>query len=70
MKNLQRIRKEKGLTQKELADASSVKIGTIKKYESGEKDINQAAGMILYHLAKVLGCSMEDLLEIEKEGDN
>ena len=70
MKNLQRIRKEKELTQKGLADASSVKIGTIRKYESGEKDVNQAAGIILYKLARALECDMEDLLEIEKEGDN
>lgn len=63
MKNLQRIRKEAGMSQSKLAEASEVNVRMIQYYEQGTKDINRAEGMRLYQLAQALGCTIEDLLE-------
>ena len=57
------IRTAKGYSQKQLADLSGVSLRSIQMYEQRRKDINKAQSDSLYHLAKVLGCTMEDLLE-------
>ena len=67
MTNLTRIRQESKLTQKALAELSGVSQRIIQHYEQGFRDINKTQGITLYNLAKVLGCSMEDLIEIKKE---
>ena len=46
------------------ANRSGVNKRMIQQYEIGAKDINKAAGITLFALAKVLGCDVEDLLEI------
>lgn len=61
--NLKRIRSAKGYSQKQLAELSSVSLRSIQMYEQRQKDINKAQSDSLFHLAKVLGCTMEDLLE-------
>ena len=61
---LQKIRKDCGYSQSELAELSDVNKRMIQQYETGAKDINKAAGVTLLALAKVLGCEVEDLLEI------
>lgn len=63
MTNLKRIRKESGLTQPQLAEASGVNVRMIQHYEQGVKDINAAAALSVYKLARVLDCTIEDLLE-------
>lgn len=65
MKNLQRIRKASGMSQSQLSKASDVSLRSIQCYEQGVKDINRAEGLSLYKLSKALGCSVEDLLELE-----
>ncbi len=60
---LQTVRKAVGLTQKELAEKSGVKLRMIQQYEQRAKDINKAAASNLFALAQVLGCKAEDLLE-------
>ena len=45
------LRKQKGLTQKELAKLSSISEMSIRKYESGDRQPKQKA---IYHLAKAL----------------
>lgn len=64
MKNLQRIRKEKGLSQAKLAELSGIKVRMIQNYEQGVNDINGMASLTLYHLAKALDVKMEELLEL------
>lgn len=64
MKNLQRIRKEKGLSQSELAKKSNVNLRMIQKYEIGVKDINKASALTVYNLSVALGVSVPDLLEL------
>jgi len=61
--NLKRIRTAYGCTQAELARLSGVTLRSIQMYEQRRKDINKASAETLYNIAKVLGCSIEDLIE-------
>ncbi len=61
--NLKRIRLIYGCSQRELAEISGVSLRSIQMYEQRQKDINKAQSDAIYRLAKVLGCTMEDLLE-------
>ena len=61
--NLKRIRIAYGCTQAELAKRSGVSLRSIQMYEQRNKDINKASVESVHSLAKVLGCSIEDLIE-------
>lgn len=61
--NLKRIRNSYGCTQAELAKRSGVTLRSIQMYEQRNKDINKASADALYRISRVLGCSMESLLE-------
>ena len=61
--NLKRIRSSYGCTQAELAKRSGVTLRSIQMYEQRNKDINKASADALYRISRVLGCSMESLLE-------
>lgn len=61
--NLKRIRMVYGCTQAELAERSGVSLRSIQMYEQRNKDINKAGAASVYQIAKVLGCTVEDLLE-------
>lgn len=61
--NLKRIRSSYGCTQAELAKRSGVSLRSIQMYEQRNKDINKASVESLYRISKVLGCSIEDLVE-------
>lgn len=61
--NLKRIRSAYGCSQAELARRSGVSLRSIQMYEQRNKDINKASAEALYRIAKVLGCTMENLLE-------
>ena len=61
--NLKRFRSIYGITQAELARRSGVSLRSIQMYEQRRKDINKASAETLYRLSKVLGCSMERLIE-------
>lgn len=61
--NLKRIRSSYGCTQTELAKRSGVTLRSIQMYEQRNKNINKASADALYRISKVLGCSMESLLE-------
>jgi len=61
--NLKRIRTAYGCTQAELAQRANVSLRSIQMYEQRNKDINKASVDTVYRLAKVLGCTMEDLIE-------
>ena len=65
MKNLKRIRTASGMSQSQLAQESGVSLRMIQAYEQGTKDINRAEGLSIYHLAKALSCTVEDLLELD-----
>ena len=61
--NLKRIRTTYGCTQAELSERSGVSLRSIQMYEQRNKNINKASADTVYSLAKVLGCSIEDLME-------
>ena len=61
--NLKRIRTAYGLTQAELAKRSGVSLRSIQMYEQRNKDINKSSVLTVHSLAKVLGCTIEDLIE-------
>lgn len=61
--NLKRIRTAYGCTQAALAQKANVSLRSIQMYEQRKKDINKASVETIYRIAKVLGCSIEDLVE-------
>lgn len=61
--NLKRIRTTYGFTQADLAKRSGVSLRSVQMYEQRNKDINKSSVDTLYRLARVLGCTMEDLIE-------
>lgn len=60
--NIKQLRKKKGLLQEDLANLVGLKVGTISKYEQGDRTpgINQ---MII--IAEALDCSVNDFLPTE-----
>ena len=65
---LKEYRAKAGLSQSQLGESSGVNVRMIQYYEQGVKDINKASGETLYKLSQALGCKMEDLMDIQKEG--
>jgi len=61
--NLQRLRKQLGMTQKELAEAADVSLRMVQLYEQRRQDIRKAEAATLLRLASVLGCEFNDLME-------
>lgn len=59
---LKELRTKKKLSQSELSLLSGVPLRTIKSYEQGSVDISKAQAETLYALAKVLDCTIEDLI--------
>ncbi len=60
---LKRLRESRGLSQSELAKVSGVKLRNIQMYEQRVNDIDRAQAQTVYKLARVIGCTIEDLLE-------
>lgn len=60
--NIKQLRKKKGLLQEDLANLIGLKVGTISKYEQGDRTpgINQ-----IIAIADALDCSVNDLLPVE-----
>ena len=65
MTKLSETRKAAGLSQARLAEASGVNVRMIQYYEQEAKDINAAEARTVYKLAQALGCTMEELLELD-----
>lgn len=64
---LKQVRRAKELTQKELAEATGISLRTLQHYEQGSKDLNGAAALTVYTIAKALGVDMTELLDIPDE---
>ena len=64
MNNLKMIRLSRDMTQRDLSEKSGVSIHMIQFYEQGVRDINRAEALTVYKLSQVLGCRMEDLLNL------
>ena len=61
--NLERIRKEKHLTRKELATLSGVNETTIQRLEKGLYNVNMVKLGTLIALSKALHCKVVNLLD-------
>ena len=62
MINLKELRKEKGLTQKEIADKLQIKHVQISRVESGKQLLNSEQ---IIAICKTLNCSSDELLGIK-----
>lgn len=63
--NLAIYRKNADMTQEQLADYSGVSLRSIQLYEQRRLNINLAPVNKLLKLSRILGCAIEDLLEME-----
>lgn len=61
--NLKSLRTLVKMSQSELARQAEIPVRTIQQYEQRQKDINKAQGETLLRLARVLHCSIDDLME-------
>lgn len=64
--NLKLLRQKTGLSQRALAELSGVPVRTIQQYEQRQKNINKAQAEYLVMLAKVLCCTVDELIEKTK----
>ena len=60
---LKTIRENRGISQAELAKLSGIKLRSIQTYEQKVNSIDKAQAGTVYKLSRVLGCTIEDLLE-------
>ena len=60
---LKTIRENRGISQIELSKLSGVKLRSIQMYEQKVNNIDKAQAGTIYKLSRVLGCTIEDLLE-------
>lgn len=65
MSQLKPLRKSKGLTQNELADIAGVSLKALQAYEQNARPLEGASVKDVYHIAKALDTTIEDLLELE-----
>ncbi len=63
---LKALRIAAGLTQKELAERSGIKEGTLKHYEQGSKCFDLARLDVIIKVCCALGCKFEDIIENEE----
>ena len=63
---LKEKRQQAGLSQSQLAERSGISFRMIQHYEQGVKDLNKAAAITVYTLAQALGCTVEDLVEVDE----
>lgn len=67
---LQYFRKyKKGITVAELSKQTGIAVNTLTKYETGLLDLNNASITNVKRIAKVLGCTLEDLTDTLEEID-
>lgn len=64
--NLARYRKNANMSQLQLSKYSQVSLRSIQLYEQRQLNINTAPANKLLRLSRVLGCLIEDLLEVEE----
>ena len=60
---LKQLRKQSGLSQKELAQITGIPLKTLQQYEQRQKNINKAQVDYVVRLSKALNCNIEILLE-------
>lgn len=66
MTKLKEVRQAKGLTQKALAEMAGVSLKALQAYEQGFRPLEHASAIDVYQIAKALGTTIEDLLNLPK----
>ncbi len=64
--NLQRLRKEAGLSQSQLAAAAGIKVQVLQQYERGTRDLNGAKLPTLLKICNALECRLADIITDEE----
>lgn len=60
--NFERVRRESGMTQQILSEKSGIPVVTLREYEQGRRNINNARAIIVVSLADALGVSVKDIM--------
>ena len=63
---LKQIRKEKGLTQSELAEKCNISIKSVQAYEQGTRKLEKANKNTIIKICEVLNCKISDIIESEE----
>jgi transcriptional regulator with XRE-family HTH domain len=69
MTRLQEIRRLKGMTQRELADASGVSLRMVQHYERGEFRFENVGVLVLLKFSNVLDVPLSSLLDGEAQAE-
>ena len=65
MTKLKELRNAKNLTQTKLADQAGVSLKALQAYEQDFRPLGRASAEDVYNIAKVLGTTIEELLDLE-----
>lgn len=65
LSKLQRIRKKRGLTQKQLAEQCNISVKSIQAYEQGVRKLEKANKNTILKICEVLNCKISDIIESE-----
>lgn len=63
------VRQRSGLSMQRLSELSGVNLRLLKAYEYGERDFNRARVDIVYRLATALGVRMEEIVDVQMDGE-
>ena len=63
MNQLKHYRQKAGLSQSELAYMADISVRTLQDYEQGRKPLEGARAITVLTLARILGCTVEDLID-------
>lgn len=67
MNPLKHHREKCGFTQEELANLVGISHRTLQDYEQGRKPLEGARAVTVLNMARVLSCTVEDLIDPKKE---
>lgn len=67
MNQLKHHREKAQLSQSQLADKAGISVRTLQDYEQGRKPLEGARAITVLTLARILGCTVEDLIDPTKE---
>ena len=69
MSRLKEVRKNKNLTQAELAEMTGVSLKALQAYEQNYRPLGRASALDVYQIASALDTTIEDLLGLARLKD-
>ena len=63
MNPLKHYREKAKLSQSQLAGKAGISVRTLQDYEQGQKPLEGARAITVLTLARILGCTVEDLID-------